>query len=111
MVLLSSTHVCVGFRSDIYIHTQQILSEQCSMISHGLQTDVNLQSRNRNLYIPLVTIKVHVVRKCFKALNPQVVSNGPLQFCDPQIQLQTSHVVWLVKLWLNARDTNQTMFT
>lgn len=42
MVLFSSTHVCIGF-DQIYIYTQQILSEQCSMISHGLQTDVNLQ--------------------------------------------------------------------
>lgn len=44
MVLFSSTHVCIGFdQIYIYTHTQQILSEQCSMISHGLQTDVNLQ--------------------------------------------------------------------
>lgn len=56
-------------------------------------------------------LKVCVVRKCFKALHPQAVSNGPLQFCDSQIQLQTNCVVWIVKLWLDARDTNPTMFT
>lgn len=81
------------------------------MISHGLQTDVTVKKWKPAYLSGYHYLKDWVVRKCFKALNPQAVSNGPLQFCDPQTQLQTNRVVWIVKLWLDTRDTNETLFT
>lgn len=99
MVLFSSTHMCVGFRSGLYIHTTNIIS----IISWSWppnQCQFTVKKWKPVYPSSYLYIKVHVFRKCFKALNPQVVSSGPLQFCNPKTQAQTNHVVWIVKLWL-----------